>query len=509
MKRVSLFVFAFTAPLAQAQNLASASANPSPAPAPAPQAVTSAPAAPPAPFRFGSVVFNASIRSRVEAWDWFTPDSGEKTYGYSGNLLRFGFSQNRESWDWNAEFAAPFLLGLPTNPIGPGTQGALGLGANYLTANDRNQNTAMIFPKQIYLRFTQFGGSKSHQLKIGRFEFLDGSEATPRNAALATVKAGRVNQRLLGNFGWAHVGRSFDGLHYSYTKPWGQFTFVGAVPTRGVFQVDGWGWNKSAFGYASLTRPWGSGGHSAETRIFGLIYDDWRQVLKTDSRALGLRRADTGNIKIGTFGGHTLHAFATGAGIVDFLLWGAAQTGKWGIQDHEAYAADVELGIQPKILPALRPWFRAGFYRGSGDANAGDSTHGTFFQVLPTPRPFAKMPFFNMMNNQEIFGMMTLRPHARVTVISEFHALRLTEQNDLWYLGGGTFQPWSFGYIGRATSGARSLANLYDTGVEWRVSPRLTLAPYFGFAQGRAAMSTIYPRGTNAMLGYMELNYRF
>src|SRR2546422_5028224 len=36
----------------------------------------------------------------------------------SGNLLRFGFSQNRETWDWNAEFAVPFLLGLPANPIG-------------------------------------------------------------------------------------------------------------------------------------------------------------------------------------------------------------------------------------------------------------------------------------------------------------------------------------------------------------------------------------------------------
>jgi hypothetical protein len=485
------------------QSLAAAAAAPKPAPAP------QAASAPKPPFRLGGVVFNASIRSRVETWDWFTPDSGDTMYGYSGNLLRFGFSQNRETWDWDAEFAVPFLLGLPANPIGPGTQGALGLGANYLTANDRNQNTAMIFPKQVYARFTQLGGSKAHQLKIGRFEFLDGSEMAPKSAALATVKASRVNQRLLGNFGWAHVTRSFDGLQYSYNKPWGNFTFVGAVPTRGVFQVDGWGWNNAAFGYASLTRPWGTGKHSAETRIFGLVYDDWRQVLKTDSRALAIRRGDTGNIKVGTFGGHTLHAFATKAGTIDFLAWGAAQTGKWGAQDHEAYAIDVEGGIQPPMWRKLKPWFRGGFYRGSGDGNPNDGTHGTFFQVLPTPRPFAKMPFFNMMNNQEVFGILTLRPHAKVTIISEFHALRLTTANDLWYLGGGAFQPWNFGYIGRASGGALSLANLYDTGIDFRITPNLTLSPYFGFAQGRAVMSSIYPLGTNAMLGYMELNYRF
>ena len=51
--------------------------------------------------------------------------------------------------------------------------------------------------------------------------FNDGSETTPKNASLATVKANRVNQRLLGNFGWADVQRSFDGVQYSYSKPAG------------------------------------------------------------------------------------------------------------------------------------------------------------------------------------------------------------------------------------------------------------------------------------------------
>ena len=479
-------------------------------------AATAAPAKPvaaPAPLpptaRIGKVSFVATLRSRAEAWDWFEPSAGDNTYAYSGNIARLGFSQTKEKWDWNAEFAVPFLLGLPSNPVAAGTQGALGLGANYFTANNRVNNAAMIFPKQAYVRFTQFGSSRAHQFKLGRFEFLDGSEMAPKNAALATVKASRVNQRLLGNFGWAHVGRSFDGAQYSYSKPWGNFTFVGAVPTRGVFQTDGWGWNKIAFGYASLTKPWGTGKHSAETRLFGLVYDDWRVVLKTDSRALAARRADLGNIKIGTFGGHTLHAFTTKAGSIDLMAWGAAQTGKWGVQDHNAYAVDLEAGIQPAILPKLKPWLRGGYYHGSGDSNTSDNSHGTFFQVLPTPRPFAKTPFFNMMNNQDMFGMLTLRPHSKVTIISEFHSLRLASKNDLWYLGGGAFQPWSFGYIGRATSGARSLANLYDTGLDLRVNPRLTISPYFGYVQGKAVMAAIYPAGKDAMFGYLEMSYRF
>ena len=206
------------------------------------------------------------------------------------------------------------------------------MGANYLTSNDRNQNTAMIFPKQLYFRITQFGNSKASALKVGRFEFNDGTELAPKNASLAAVKRDRVNQRLIGTFGFTHVGRSFDGMQYSYSKPSGNFTFVGAVPTRGVFQTDGWGWNKAAFGYASYTRPWGKGRHAAETRVLALYYDDWRKVLKTDNRTAAARTADSGNLRIQTYGGHTQHALDTKKANLDLLVWGVAQTGDWGIQ---------------------------------------------------------------------------------------------------------------------------------------------------------------------------------
>lgn len=466
---------------------------------------------PPAPggSTIGDVAVSGSFRSRLETWNWFQADAGDNSYAYSGNLLRVSLSQKRRGWDWNAEFAVPFLLALPKNPFGPGTQGALGFGANYLTANNGNRYAATIFPKQLSLQITSLRGNKSHALKIGRFEFLDGTETAPENLSLAAIKRERVSPRLIGTFGWTHVGRSFDGVHYSFNKPSGNFTFVGAIPTRGVFQVDGWGWNKTAFGYASYTRPWGKGAHAAETRLFAIFYDDWRKVHKTDNRPPAARAADLANIRVATFGGHTVHAYATKRADLDLLLWGAFQTGRWGVQDHRAHAIDVELGVQPKVAAKLKPWLRGGFYLGSGDGQSNDAKHETFFQLLPTPRLFARFPFFNMMNNQEVFGILILRPHAKVTVSSEFHALRLSNQDDLWYIGGGVFQPWSFGYVGRSTSGRRSLANLYDASVEYRVNPQLTWTGYFGYAQGLAAVTGIYPRGKNGQLGYLEVSYRF
>ena len=459
-----------------------------------------------APIKIGGVTFSGSVRTRLYDWDWFQPATGDNSYAYSGSIFRLGLSQSRDSWDWNAEFAVPVLLGLPAGPTGTGPQqGALGLGANYLSANSGSRNAAMIFPKQLYVRLH----GKGQSLQIGRFEFNDGSELAPKNATLATIKRERVLQRLIGTFGFSDVGRSFDGVHYAYTTPHGDFTFVGAVPTRGVFQVDGWGWNRASFGYTSYTREWGSGRHAADTRLFFIEYDDFRHILKTDNRAVAVRRGDMANIRIDTFGGHSLHAVETGGGTFDLLLWGAVQTGRWGVQAQRAAAVDVEGGFQPKIPGRLRPWLRGGYTYGSGDGNPNDTRHETFFQMLPTPRPYARFPFYNMMNTEDRYGILQLRPHAKVTISNEFHAVRLSDANDLWYSGGGIFQPWTFGYTGRVTSGRRSLGNLYDASVDYRVTRKLTVTGYFGYTQGLAAMQQIYPNGKDGKFGYLEVFQRF
>jgi hypothetical protein len=73
---------------------------------------------------------------------------------------------------------------------------------------------------------------------------------------------------------------------------------------------------------------------------------------------LAVRRADLANIRINTFGGHTLHAFDTGCGTFDLLFWGAAQTGGWGVQKQRAGALVAEGGFQLKLLPRPKPWVR-------------------------------------------------------------------------------------------------------------------------------------------------------
>lgn len=457
-------------------------------------------------IEFGGVTFTASLRARVYDWDWFEPAGNyDNHYTYSGNLLRLNFAEKSGAFDFDEEIAVPFLLGLPTNATAPAPAGGLGLGSNYFTNNGNKQYSAMAFPKQLYMRY-HFGDKDSQSIRTGRVEFNEGTELIPKDKTLATVKNDRVSARLIGTFAFTDIQRSFDGVQYSFSQPNDNFTFLAATPTRGVFQTDGWGWNRVAFGYAAYTKDWGHGRHSADTRVFLIDYDDFRRVvLKTDNRPTAVRKADTGNIDIQTWGGHSIHALATNAGTLDALAWGVIQTGRWGNENQFSWAYDVESGFQPTILPAVKPWLRVGYTVGSGDGNPNDNTHNTFFQILPTPRQYARTPFFNMMNTEDAYGSLTLRPHSRVTIQSQFDSLRLTNPNDLWYTGGGVYQPWSFGYTGRSTSGRRSLANLYDTSVEYRANRHATFTAYFGYMEGLAAIRQIYPANRDGTFGYLEM----
>ena len=466
------------------------------------------PAAPP-PLKLGDITVSGSLRTRIESWDWFQGNANND-YTFPGSIARLSLSKSSKAFEWQVELAVPFLLGLPDDAIAPGAQGQLGFGANYFAANARRTNAAMVFAKQGFVRFKDLGGVEGQSLKLGRMELIDGTEVTPKDGTLAPLKRDRIAHRLIGNFGFSVVGRSFDGVQYVRNGSKLNLTLFGGRPTRGVFQVDGWGGLNINVFYGALTGQVGAKHGAGEWRIFGLGYQDLRDgVLKTDNRPTPARTADTAHINIGTFGGHYIHTVDTHAGQFDALGWVALQTGSWGNLTQRSGAFAAEAGWQPRVLPRLKPWIRGGYDYGSGDKNPNDSTHGTFFQVLPTPRIYARFPFFNMMNNRDVFGELQLRPSKKLAIRSDIHSLRLANRNDLWYTGGGAFQPWTFGYTGRTSNGQLGLATLYDVSADYTVNSHAAIGVYYGYANGKLVPQSIYPLGKNANLGFLELTFRF
>ncbi|MEO6120104.1 MAG: alginate export family protein, partial [Terriglobales bacterium] len=167
-----------------------------------------------------------------------------------------------------------------------------------------------------------------------------------------------------------------------------------------------------------------------------------------------------------------------------------------------------EVGWQPKA-PRLKPWLRLGYFVGSGDGDSNDDSHTTFFPVLPTPRQYARYPFYNAQNNHDVSAMLILRPDPRVTIRSEAHFLWLAAKDDLWYSGGGAYSRGAFGYQGRPSNGQTSLAKVWDVSFDYRPSAQWNFGLYYARAWGGEVVKRIYPTGSNSNFGYAEVEFRF
>lgn len=458
--------------------------------------------------RIGGVKFSGSVRARMESWSWFEAPPAESDYTFGALNVRLALEQKKERIEWRIEGLFPVLFALPANSIAPGPQGQLGLGATYFAANGR-QDASAVF-RQGYVRFKHRRGQAAYGFRLGRFEFSDGAEVAPADATLAALKRDRIAQRLIGSFGFSHVGRGFDGVEFVRNTPQWNLTLLAARPTEGVFQVRSLHQLDVDLHYAALTRQLAGASSRSEWRAFVLHYHDGRRSVKTDNRALAARTADTRNIRLTTFGGHWLGVFGTGGGKTDLLFWGAAQAGRWGALDHRAFAIAAEAGRQ--FDAPWRPWLRGGYFYSTGDGDPNDDEHTTFFQVLPTPRIYARFPFYNLMNNQDLFAELRLRPASRVGLRADVRHLRLASRGDLWYAGGGPFDRRTFGYAGRPSNGHRNLGVLFDVGLDYDPTATTRLTFYFGGVRGGAVPAAIYPAGGRnpiARFLYLELNQRF
>jgi hypothetical protein len=442
-------------------------------------------------------------RGRGLGWDWFKapPDN---TYGYGESLLRFGLSQTIARWDWKVEITQATILDAPNTAVSPSTaQGQLGLGASYYVANN-NSWPAAAFLKQAFARYS-FDGDKN--IRVGRFEFFEGLETKPKNPTLAWLQPNRVGQRLVSNFGFTVAQRSFDGVDAHYGQGTWDITAMAARSDQGVFNMNGNPELNVDIQYLAYTKSdWQN---RFLWRVFAIGYHDGRTgITKTDNRPLPVRQADHQNIRIGTYGGDFLTAIPAGPGQFDFVGWGALQNGQWGEQYDRAGAADVEGGYQ-LLHVASTPWLRGGWWRSSGDNNPSDNKHGTFFQLLPTPRVYARFPYYNLMNSTDEFVQVIDRPKPKWELRSDLYWLKLTSAKDLWYQGGGAYDNKVFGYQGRPSGGFNSFTSAVDISSDWRATPHLDVGGFYSYVWGKRVPGSVYPQGRNAQLAFLELVFHW
>lgn len=447
-----------------------------------------------------------------EAWDYFRPSpaiNNNNAYDLWSVRARFGALLTTPYVDGYAQAQYIGLYGLPDNAVAsPG--GPLGLGGAYFLANQAT-NASNVFLRQAYLDFKFDSlGLPGAFLKIGRFEFMDGMEYRTGVDKFDGIKRARIAQRLLAS-NVVHVGRSFDGFSSVYDQPGFNMTVTGIRPTQGGFTVQG----QDEIGdinlfYAALTSKKDTLLPGTEGRLFYLNYDDKRHTQVIDNRA-GTDRPwlNSQKLNIHTLGAHLLTLQQRDAGSMDALLWGAYQFGDWTNQDHQAWAIAAEAGYQWTKLP-FRPWLRALYFLSSGDNNAKNDKHRTFFTALPSGRAYAKLPFYNLMNLQDVYVQMIVSPTAQTRVTIDAHHLSLNNAGDLFYGGlGPTSRSGAFGYSGRSSSGKSDVGQLVDISFTHTLNKQLSWRFYYGHAFGGDVVKNIYQGKKDIDMIYIDFNLVF
>lgn len=457
---------------------------------------------------WGSVVFALDSRLRFEALDWFDPgeadSSADASQTFGASRVRLRTSVLTRQAEFVLELQDTRIFGLSRNSIAAAPAGALGPGGVYF-ANTRQTDQGEVLVNLFFARWRRRGFA----IAIGRQLYASGSESGTLHPRLARLKGMRVSQRLIGPFGFTHVGRSFDGVVASFDRPSWNATSFALRPRHGGFEISG---NRqiediTLVGASLGLKRFPRVNAPVDAALFWIYYQDQRNSpLKTDNRDRSRRRADEKSLRIHSFGGHTLALLERPRGDIDLMAWGVGQVGDWGEQRHRGWAWALEAGWQPRRWQ-WQPWFRVGWNRSSGDDDPDDDRHRTMFQMLPTARIYARFPFFNLMNNDDVFLQLLLSPHDRIDLRMDWHRLRLTESSDLWYAGGGATNDDVFGFSGIPTGGNRDLGDLLDLSVSWSLASEWNLSLYAGQVFGGAAVSTAFA-DRDGSYGFLEVSWK-
>lgn len=435
-----------------------------------------------------SVAGEITARDSYESWFRPEPSQADNSYNYFFLRSRLSMALRHPYIGAFVQAQDVHMWNIPETAIAPAPQGPLGIGAIYYLHNISDAPHSLIV-RQAYLDFPRVF-AKGLSARIGRFDYADGQEVAYKNPKVMWLKNTRLSDRLIGAFDWSSFNRSFDGAQVAYDGKGFNLNSVVVHPTQGGYENDAHK-TMSAVDLVTLTGTlkYGEWLKNTEGRLFYYYYNDSRRITNTP----GPSGLEEGNIRVNTFGTHWLHTETVKSGTFDMLFWGALQEGEWGALDHKAWAAAVEGGFQFAGSP-WKPWIRGGYLVSSGDSNPNDGEHGTFYQLLPTARKYALFPFYNMMNNEDLFVQVILKPREAMSIRADLHTLNLQEKNDLWYMGAGPTQSAGtiFGYLGRPSNGVDDLATVLEIAPSYTFSKYMSANLYYGHAFGKDVIRRIY-----------------
>jgi hypothetical protein len=443
-----------------------------------------------------------SNTTRAEAWHFFTPPptGGDPMYAFVANRLRINATRSWSRIELAAGMHYVQFGGLPRDAVGPGM---LGTGALYF------EHSGDTSSRGVSLRTLNLRARLPHGIVLqgGRFGYTSGAESPSGRPKVESVKRARLDSRLIGEFEWSLYQRSFDGIRGDIDRRRWHATAAWLRPTQGGFEEEtGSSLREIDVETVTVTLRPGTVAPATDVAFFTQRYDDHRPVTaRPDNSGRAAARADVG---VTTIGAAAVGSAAVDSGEVDWLAWGAVQRGSWYELSHQAWSIVIEGGHQWRN--GWRPWVRAGYLYASGDGNASDGRHGTFFPMLPTVRRYSFTTAYAPMNLTDGFAELIVRPTPRLSARADVRRLRLAHASDRWYAGSGATRrtgPY-FGYAGRPSGGQSDLGIAVEGAADVALNPHWSINGFFGAVRGGRTVQTLFA-GRWLRFAYVEQVLQF
>ncbi len=265
---------------------------------------------------------------------------------------------------------------------------------------------------------------------------------TMKNLGPLTLTLGRQelafgDHRLVGNFGWSNIGRSFDGLRLAYTAGswrmdvWGTSTKqygtnVGADPDPTKESGD----SQQFYGIYTAVK---AASFSIEPYLFYLLdTGNPSGTAITDPAARGQNRVTAGLRVDGKIAEDAVDL----TGEVAYQTGSMKARGTTPKSDISASAFAVKTGYTMPVT--MKPRIGIEYDRASGDDDPSDDKFKTFENLFPTNHPhYGYMDYVGWRNMQDLRVSLGAKPTEVSGVSLDYHRFQLIEKADHWYRASG------------------------------------------------------------------------
>jgi hypothetical protein len=226
-------------------------------------------------------------------------------------------------------------------------------------------------------------------------------------------------------------------------------------------------------------------------RLFGLGYEDKRHM-----RDGGL--SDNRSVNIYTVGFSMIGVRPCGEGNFDYLLWGAYQFGSY---------PDVTPtgGANPRNSLSQNAWAALAEF---GYQFTEDSTHGTFFNMLPTNHLYYGFADrFALQNIIDYFLQLKLAPFPKAGLNVMLHHFTLYTGDDARYFGTGAFNKKIFGFGASPSRGHNSVGTELDVVASYKAHKNVDLQAGYSYMWGHAVFNNL--SDDNVRFGYLQVTVRY